>query len=64
VTAFTSPNHDRVLSVDDQGLVHTLQVIELAEDGNTAVVRGVPAGTRIVSDGQSSVGDGEKVAIK
>jgi multidrug efflux pump subunit AcrA (membrane-fusion protein) len=64
VTAFTSPNHDRVLSVDDQGLVHTLHVVELAEDGNTAIVRGVPDGTRVVSDGQSSVGDGEKVAIK
>lgn len=64
VTAFTSPNRDRVLSVDEQGLVHTLQVSEVADDGKLAVVRGVPAGTRIVSDGQSSVGDGEKVAFE
>ncbi|MGA3038201.1 MAG: efflux RND transporter periplasmic adaptor subunit [Vulcanimicrobiaceae bacterium] len=64
VTAFTSPNRDRVLSVDDQGLVHTLQVVELADDGANAVVRGLTAGTRIVTDGQSSVGDGEKVAFK
>jgi len=63
VTAFTSPNRDRVLSVDAQGLVHTLQVSEVADDGKLAVVRGVTAGTRIVTDGQSSVGDGEKVAF-
>ena len=64
VTAFTSPNRDRILSVDDQGLVHTLHVSEVADDGQFAIVRGVPAGTRVVTDGQSSVGDGEKVAIK
>ncbi len=64
VTAFTSPNRDRVLSVDDQGLVHTLQVSEVADDGKIAIVRGVTAGTRIVTDGQSSVGDGEKVAFQ
>jgi len=63
LTAFTSPNHDRVLSVDDQGLVHILQVVELADDGTNAIVHGVSAGTRIVTDGQSSVGDGEKVAF-
>jgi multidrug efflux pump subunit AcrA (membrane-fusion protein) len=64
VTAFTSPNRDRVLSVDEQGLVHTLQVVEVADDGKLAVVNGVAAGTRIVTDGQSSVGDGEKVAFQ
>ncbi len=64
VTAFTSPNRDRVLSVDDQGVVHALDVVELADDGTNAVVRGLTAGTRVVSDGQSSVGDGEKVAFK
>ncbi|HTX03839.1 MAG TPA: efflux RND transporter periplasmic adaptor subunit [Candidatus Acidoferrales bacterium] len=64
VTAFTSPNRDRILSVDDQGLVHTVHVVEVADNGQLAVVRGVPAGTRVVTDGQSSVGDGEKVAIK
>lgn len=64
VTSFTNPNHDRVLTVDDQGTVHTAQVVEVADDGTTAVVNGIAAGTRVVSDGQSSVGDGEKVAFK
>ena len=64
VTAFTNPNHDRVLTVDDQGTVHTMQVAEVAEDGTAAVVTGLVSGTRVVSDGQSSIGDGEKVAFK
>lgn len=64
VTAFTDPNHDRVLTVDAQGTVHAVSVTEVADDGTTAVVRGLQNGTRIVNDGASSVGDGEKVAIK
>jgi multidrug efflux pump subunit AcrA (membrane-fusion protein) len=64
VTAFTSPNRDRILTVDSGGIVHTLPVITIADDGTTAVVRGVDPGTRVVADGQSSIGDGEKVAIK
>ena len=64
VSAFTTPNKDRVLTVDDQGTVHVAQVTEIANDGNIAVVNGIAAGTRVVNDGQSSVGDGEKVAIK
>jgi HlyD family secretion protein len=63
VTAFTSPNRDRVLTVDDQGTVHSATVTEVADDGAVAVVEGVPAGTRVVNDGTTSIGDGEKVAI-
>jgi HlyD family secretion protein len=63
VTAFTSPNRDRVLTVDDQGIVHTASVTEVADNGTTAVVNGLAAGTRVIGDGTTSVGDGEKVAI-
>ena len=63
VTAFTSPNRDRVLTVDDQGTVHSANVTEIADNGRIAVVEGVPAGTRVVNDGTTSIGDGEKVAI-
>jgi HlyD family secretion protein len=63
VTAFTSPNRDRVLTVDDQGTVHSATVTEVADNGAVAVVNGLPTGTRIVNDGTSSIGDGEKVAI-
>ena len=63
VTAFTSPNRDRVLTVDDQGIVHSATVTEVADNGTVAVVNGVQLGTRVVNDGTTSVGDGEKVAI-
>lgn len=63
VTAFTSPNRDKVLTVDDQAIVHAASVTEIADDGTTAVVSGVPSGSRVVSDGTSSIGDGQKVAF-
>ncbi|MGH7660068.1 MAG: efflux RND transporter periplasmic adaptor subunit [Vulcanimicrobiaceae bacterium] len=63
-TAFTDPNHDKLLTVDTGGVVHSATVKELAANGTTSVVTGLTAGTRVVTDGQSSIGDGEKVAIK
>jgi HlyD family secretion protein len=63
-TAFTDPNRDKLLTVDASGTVHSVAVKELADNGSTSVVTGIPAGTRVVSDGQTSIGDGEKVAIK
>ena len=63
-TAFTDPNHNRVLTVDDKGIVHTANVTELADNGTISVVKGLTAGTRVVTDGGTSVGDGEKVAFK
>ncbi|MBV8150213.1 MAG: efflux RND transporter periplasmic adaptor subunit [Candidatus Eremiobacteraeota bacterium] len=64
LTAFTDDNHNALMSVDADGIVHTLHVVEVADDGRNAVVRGLSAGTRVVNDGQTSVGDGEKVAVK
>ena len=63
-TAFTDPNRDRLLTVDDQGIVHTAQVKEIADNGMLSIVSGISAGTRVVTDGQTSIGDGEKVAVK
>jgi hypothetical protein len=44
--------------------VQTVQVAEVADDGSTSIVTGVNPGERVVSDGQTSVGDGEKVAVR
>jgi len=63
VTAFTSPNRDMVLTVDSQGIVHASPVAEVADNGTSAVVTGLTAGSRVVSDGTTSIGDGEKVAF-
>jgi multidrug efflux pump subunit AcrA (membrane-fusion protein) len=62
-TAFTDDNHDAVMIVQN-GLVKTLHVVEVATDGQNSIVTGIGAGTRVVEDGQTSVGDGEKVAVR
>lgn len=62
-TAFTDDNHDAVMTVAG-GTVKTVDVSEVADDGTTAIVSGLSAGTRVISNGQTSVGDGEKVAYR
>ena len=63
-TAFTDDNHTQVLAVTPDGTVRTVKVREIAEDSATAVVSGLASGTRVIRDGQTSVGDGQKVAIR
>ena len=63
-TAFTDDNHDAVMTVQQDGSVKTVKVAESGSDGTTSVVTGITAGTRIVSNGQISVGDGEKVSLQ
>jgi HlyD family secretion protein len=63
-TAFTDENHTTILTVNGRNIVHVAQVTEIGNDGVTSVVSGVPAGTRVVANGLSSVGNGEKVSTK
>jgi multidrug efflux pump subunit AcrA (membrane-fusion protein) len=63
-TAFTDDSHDSVMVVDQDGTVRTAHISEISDDGKNAVVAGLAAGTRVISDGQTSVGDGEKVAVR
>jgi hypothetical protein len=62
-TAFTDDSHDAVMIVQS-GTVKTVHVAEIADDGVTAIVSGVDPGARVVSNGQTSIGDGEKVAVR
>ena len=64
LTAFTDDTHDALMVVDANGTVRTANVTMLADDGKTAVVQGVAAGSRVIADGQTSVGDGQKVAVR
>jgi multidrug efflux pump subunit AcrA (membrane-fusion protein) len=64
VTAFTDDNHDAVMTVQRDGSVKTVKVAESGSDGTTSVIGGITAGTRVVSNGQISVGDGEKVSFQ
>ena len=63
-TAFTDDNHTQLLMVSSEGIVRTAAVREIADDNTRSVVSGIPAGTRVIRDGQTSVGDGEKVAVR
>jgi RND family efflux transporter MFP subunit len=64
VSAFTDDNHDAVMTVQADKSVKTVSVVERGTDGTNSVVTGVDSGTRIVSNGQTSVGDGEKVSFQ
>jgi multidrug efflux pump subunit AcrA (membrane-fusion protein) len=63
-TAFTDDNHTQLLAVTGDGTVRAVKVREVAEDNSSAVVSGISAGTRVIRDGQTSIGDGQKVAIR
>jgi multidrug efflux pump subunit AcrA (membrane-fusion protein) len=61
-TAFTDDGHGSIMVVSSNGTVKTQSVTESGDDGKNAVVMGIATGTRVISDGQSGVGNGEKVA--
>jgi multidrug efflux pump subunit AcrA (membrane-fusion protein) len=63
-TAFTDDTHTAILTVDANSTVHAAQVSETWSDGKNAVVAGLQAGTRVVSDGQSGTTDGQHVAFR
>jgi multidrug efflux pump subunit AcrA (membrane-fusion protein) len=64
VTAFVDDTHGSVMIVGAGAIVRTAKVTQLAQDGKNAVVSGLGAGARVISDGQTSVGNGQKVAIR
>ncbi|HEV3091514.1 MAG TPA: efflux RND transporter periplasmic adaptor subunit, partial [Candidatus Cybelea sp.] len=64
VSAFTDDNHDALMTVQSGGAVKTVKVAELGTDGTTSVVSGITPGMRVVSNGQTSVGDGERVSYQ
>lgn len=64
VSAFTDDNHDALMMVQADGSVKTVKVAETGNDGSTSIVTGLNAGSRIISNGQASIGDGEKVSFQ
>jgi HlyD family secretion protein len=63
-TAFVDDNHDSLLTVASDGTVKVAKVSEVGNDTQTSVVTGIPNGTRVVSNGQTSVGDGERISYQ
>ena len=64
ITAFVDDTHGSVMLVGHDATVRTARVTQLADDGKNAVVSGIAAGDVVISDGQTSVGNGQKVAIR
>ena len=64
VASFLDDNHNSVMVVGDDKKIKTVNVVEAADDGKTAIVRGLSSGARVVSDGQTSLGDGQTVAVR
>jgi hypothetical protein len=62
-TAFTDDNHDTILTVTQADVVKTVHVTEVGSDDKDSIVTGIESGTRVVNDGQMSIGDGEKVVV-
>jgi multidrug efflux pump subunit AcrA (membrane-fusion protein) len=60
-TAFTDDNHNSVMTVQSDGTLKTTSVTEIGSDATDSIVTGIVSGTRILKDGQQSVGDGQKV---
>lgn len=63
-SAFTDENHTTIMTVDSRDIVHVVNVTEIGSNGMTSVVSGIPSNTRVVTNGLSSVGNGEKVSTR
>lgn len=64
LTAFTDENHTQLMTVGTGNVVQVRQVNDIGDDGVTAVVTGLTPGTRVVTNGMASVGNGEKVSLQ
>lgn len=64
-TAFTDENRDAIQIVQSNDTVKTVNVKEIATNGTVAIISGIPSGTRVVSNGESTnLGEGEKVSYQ
>ncbi|HTW83968.1 MAG TPA: efflux RND transporter periplasmic adaptor subunit [Candidatus Sulfotelmatobacter sp.] len=62
-TAFLDTTNSTVEVVRD-GIVHTANVLLVAQDDKNAVVRGLQPGTIVVANGQLGLSDGEPVTVQ
>ena len=62
-TAFLDDAHTSVLTVSSSGVVQTAKVKQLRTNEQTAIVSGLSAGTRVVTNGQLGLNPGTQVAV-
>lgn len=62
-TAFLDDSHVTVMTVDSSGTLHVSKVQQIRGDEKTTLVKGLPAGSKVVTNGQLALTPGEKVAV-
>lgn len=60
-TAFLDTTNSSVQTVDGNGVVHIAKVTMLAQDSQHAVIAGLAPGTKVVSNGQLGLSEGQQV---
>ena len=60
VTAFNDDT-DSTVQIVSNGVVKTVPVTMVAQDGKNAVVQGLPQGTQVIINGQLGLADGQTV---
>jgi hypothetical protein len=63
ITAFLDTTNSTVQIVKS-GIVRTVDVLMVAEDDKSAIVRGLEQGTTVVANGQLGLSDGEPVTTQ
>ncbi|HME81889.1 MAG TPA: efflux RND transporter periplasmic adaptor subunit [Candidatus Eremiobacteraceae bacterium] len=63
VGAFIDDTHHTLFTVDNNDTAHISQVVEIARGTRYAVVKGLPSGVNVVTDGTLAISDGQQVQI-
>jgi multidrug efflux pump subunit AcrA (membrane-fusion protein) len=63
VSAFIDDTHQTVMVVEDN-VAHSAQVQQVASDPRYAVITGLSAGAKVVTNGNLNLSDGQKVAVR
>jgi len=63
-TAFLDDSHTSIMTVEDDGegnVTHQTTVRERTSDGTSSIVTGISAGTKVISNGQLGLTDGQSI---
>ena len=60
-TSFLDDSHTTIMTVTSDGTAKQVSVHEVASNGKTSIVTGLAAGTKVISNGQLGITDGQQV---
>ncbi|HEY2474592.1 MAG TPA: efflux RND transporter periplasmic adaptor subunit [Candidatus Cybelea sp.] len=61
-TAFLDDSHESLMLVQPNGTAKAAKVSERGSDGKTSIVTGIPAGAKVISNGQLGITSGQQLA--